>query len=61
MRLDKAQALENRFNDSQAHAKRLMKEVDSQKKSKKQSEKGMKALRFEHDKVKGKLDNLWAS
>lgn len=61
MRLTKAQALENRFNDSQAHAKRLMKEVDTQKKSKKSSEKGSKALRCELDKVRGKLNNLWAS
>jgi hypothetical protein len=33
-RVDKAEALENRFNESQNHAKRQMKEIESLKKQK---------------------------
>ena len=32
IRLEKAEALENRYNESQNHAKRLMKEIESLKK-----------------------------
>ena len=33
-RMDKAEALENRYNESQNHAKRQMKEIESLKKQK---------------------------
>lgn len=56
MRLQKAQALEKRFFDGQAHQKSLMKEVEKLKKEKRLVERGQKNLRQELDSVKSKLD-----
>lgn len=61
MRLQKAEALEQRYSESQLHAKRLIKEIETMKKQKKIQEKKEKMLKYENDKVKGKLDGLWAS
>ena len=60
-KLQRAEALETRFKESQAHAKRLQKEIDAFKKSKKTNDKAQKALKAEHEKVRGKLDNLWSN
>ena len=59
-RLEKAEALEGRFNESQNHAKRLMKEVEQLKRQKAAVEKTNKSLKNENNGLKKKLDHLWA-
>ena len=61
IRLQKAESLEQRFFESQTHSKRLMKEVESLKKQNKLQGKAAKALKSENDKVRNKLDQLWAN
>ena len=60
MKLQKAEALENRYNESQNHSKRLMKEIEALKKQKKLSTRSSKMLQQDYAKVKQKLDGLWA-
>lgn len=55
----RAEALEQRFNDSQSHAKRLLKELDGAKRQVKAHEKEIKGLKGDNERLKGKLDNLW--
>ena len=58
--MEKAEALENRYNESQNHAKRLMREIDSLKKQKTQCERVIKGMKHENNSLKGKLDDLWS-
>ena len=51
--------METRYNDSQNHAKRLMKEIESLKKINKKQDKNAKHLEAENAKYRQKLDDLW--